>query len=242
MNRRMTYLALLGSLLLGCSQSQTPTSPESKAPEAKTEEAKTQTPETPPVLKVSDLPAELKHDAFEWYGLGNEAGIKMKLTQGKTIQKGDQKFVLEKVEGGSAYFKQVWGGDLAFYGEARYVLDTKGVAGTEAQGTKVDPPQIELPAKITPGYAWKTPGKLEMTGGSISNLSAVIVGFKPLKVAGRSIQALLVRRTSTINVSGKTQHMDVSEYYEKGVGAVKMEVTMKGGGQPTKSFAMEAIE
>jgi hypothetical protein len=241
MKRRLVFLAFFGALLLGCSQTQTSTTPKTTSPDVKPQ-ADPAKPETPAPAKLADLPAELRHEAFEWYGFGNEQGVKMKLTQGKTIQKGDQRFELEKIEGNTAHFRQVWGGDLSFYGEARYILNAEGISGTEAQGTKVDPPQLELPAKLTPGHSWKAPGKLEMQGGSISNLSATIVGLKPLKVAGRSIQAMLVRRTSTINVTGKAQQMEVSEYYEKGVGVVKMEVTMKGGGQPTKSFTMEAIQ
>lgn len=244
MKRRLIFLSLLGALACGCSPTTTTAKEGVKPDQPKTssEPDKSAPPSTPATPTLAEVPAVLKHEGYEWYGLGNEKGIKLKLTQDKTVQTGDQKFVVDKIEGNTVHFKQVWGGDLSYYGEARYVLDEKGIAGTEAQGTKVDPPQLELPAKVTPGYSWKTPGKLEMQGGSISNLAATIVGIKPLKVAGRSIQALLVRRTSTIDVTGKPQKMTVAEYYEKGVGVVRMEVKMEGAGSPTRSFTIEAIE
>lgn len=240
MKWRLLFFALVILGLAGCGQ-QDATPPVGKTDpvvSAKSEPpAKT---DSPTALKLADLPASLKHSGFEYYGLGNEKSQKMKLVQAGSTVEGEQAFELESVTPDGAVFKQVWSGGLPS-ADSKVQVTAKGIFGIEAKGTKIDPPQMEMPANPVAGVTWKSNAKIVVDGSTISNSTGKIVGVQSVKVGTRSVQALVVKRTSTVSSGTVTQTMATTEYYEKGVGAVKLEVTMSGGGQPTRSFSMEAL-
>lgn len=238
--RHLIFL-LAAAALAGCGSSPTPaasepkeTTPAAKGP-AEPAEPKTEAPK--PTL--DSIPAGLKHDGFAYYGLGNPKPLKMKLMRAGTTVSGEQAFTLETVDKDSAVFKQEWTGNLPA-ADSKVKVTDKGIFGIEARGSTINPPQMELPASIKPGFTWKSDAKITVDGSTISGSSAKIVGIKAVKVGGKTIQALAVQRTSKVTTGGVTQNMATTEYYQKGVGAVKLEVTMSGGGQPTQSFSMEA--
>ncbi len=237
MKGRLTFIALVALALAGCNQ-ESKTTPEVKS--GAPEPVKVEEPVVPSGPKLTDVSTALRHDGFEYYGLGNEKPQKMKLNQGGTVVEGEQAFQLDSVTADTAVFKQVWSGGLPA-ADSKVEVTSKGIFGIEAKGTKINPPQMELPAKPIAGMMWKSDAKIEVDGSTISNSTGKIVGVQTIKVGTRSIQALVVKRTSQISSGTIKQTMATTEYYEKGVGAVKLDVTMSGGGQPARSFSMEAI-
>lgn len=241
---RLTFFLVSLTLVSGCGSSGTtpevkndPVAPVKSAEPPTDQNAKADAPAAP---KVADVPASLKHDGFLYYGLNSVTPQKMKLNQAGSTVEGAQTFELETVAADSAVFKQVWSGGLPA-ADSKVQVTEKGIFGIEAKGTKIDPPQMELPANPVAGMTWKSDAKVEVDGSTITNSTGKIIGVQSVKVGGKSIQALVVKRTSKVSSGSVTQTMATTEYYEKGVGAVKLEVTMSGGGQPTRSFSMEAM-
>lgn len=222
---RLTLFTISFALLAGCGQqgtSATGTSPE------------------PPKPVATGVDEKYKHDGYLYYGLGNETPQKMKIVRAGSTMEGEQTYKLDKVEDDGVTYDQVWTGGLPA-ADSKVKVTSEGVYGVEARGKKIDPPQMELPAKPAAGMAWKSEGKIEVDGSTISNSSSKIVGVQPVTVGGKKVDALVVKRSSTVTTGGITQTMTTTEYYQKGVGAVKLDVTMSGGGQPTQSFTMEAV-
>lgn len=249
MNGRPFLLTFLVFTLIGCDggsktsvDSTTPKPADSGSPktdQSADSKVETKAPE-PAAPKLADIPETLRHAAFEWYGLSNDKPLKMTLTQAGTKMTGSQHMDLQSIKDGVAIFKQSWDGDLTPYGDSLYKVDAKGIYGIEAQGTKVDPPSMELPANPTPGTAWQSDAKIEVAGSKVKSTSSKIVGTKTIKLGGRTVEVLVVHRVSLLSVAEKDQTMDATEYYEKGVGTIKLEVKMISKGEPTRSFVMEA--
>lgn len=239
--RRWWLAPLVGVCLVGC---------QPKAPEASAEtpEAKppTETPEvTPPVETKIDLPAAYRHAGFEYYGLGNTKPLSMVLKRTGSTMTGGQEFKLEDVKDDGAVYVQQWTGDLAPNGSTKLRVNADGIFGIEAQGNPINPAQLEMPADPKPGFKWTSAAKIVLAGGSIDSTDSKIIGMKSIKIGGKDTQVLLIERTSKAKLpdpAGKIvdQTLKSVEYYQKGVGAVRVEVTVSGKGVPTNTFSMEA--
>jgi hypothetical protein len=161
------------------------------------------------------------------------------------VKTGGQKFTLENTTDTTATYLQEWTGDLAQNGSTRLQVTDKGVFGIEAQGNKIDPPQLEMPADPKAGFAWSSKAKIELGGGSIDSTDSKIIGTKKIKLGGKEIEVLVVERVSKSKLPDPTgkvvdQTLKSVEHYQKGVGAVRVEVTVSGKGVPTNTFTMEA--
>lgn len=193
------------------------------------------------------LPANYRHAGFDYYGLGNTAELKLELKRSGTSMTGGQTFTLEEVKPDGATYLQSWTGDLAASGNTRLMVNEKGVYGIEAQAKKIDPPQLQMPADPKPGFTWKSDSKIELPGGSIDSTDNKIVGVKTIPIGGKPTEVLVIERMSKAqlpNAEGKMvpQTLKAIEHYQKGVGAVKVEVTVSGTGVPTSTFSIEVVQ
>lgn len=237
--RRWWFAPIIGVVFVGC-QPKAATAPE---PEPSNAPVTTEKP-VEPVAKL-EVPASYKHAGFEYYGLGNTKAPSYELKQGSLTRTGGLKLELEKVDGEGATYLQSWTGDLAANGSTRLRVNEKGIYSVEVQGKAISPPQLDMPANPKPGDSWKSDTKIEMDSGSLSSTVGKVIGVKTIKLSGKDIQVLVIERTSAAklqNPAGKflDQTLKSVEYYQKGVGPVKFEVTVSGKGVPTNSFTMEA--
>jgi len=258
MNLRRLPLFALALIIGGCSSSPTSssspttTSPPSTAPGTN----KPATPDgttTPPVVtktpppsaekpKLGAVTANLKHDGYEFYGLGNAKPLKLSLTQGTIKKTGAQETSLEELKPDVAVFLQSWTGDLASNGTSKVRVTPDGVYGIEAQGQELKPAQLEMPAKLTPGFKWTSNTPMTVNGETVKSTDSKIVGMKTITIGGKPHEVLLILRSCKV-VSGKqTKTLESTEYYERGIGPVKMDVKLSGGGDPPLSFTMEHTE
>lgn len=244
--RRWWLAPVLGAFLVGCQSkgSETPPSEPSKTGSestATTDAGKDEPKETP----VKELPATYKHAGFEYYGLSNAKLLTMELKRAGGTLTGGQEFKLEEVKEDGAYYLQQWTGDLAPNGNTRLRVDEKGIFGIEAQGNKIDPAQLEMPADPKPGFSWTSNSKIQLAGGSIDSTVSKVIGTKTIKVGGKDVEVLVVERVSKAKLPNtKNEIVDQTlksvEYYQKGIGAVRVEVSVTGKGVPTNTFSMEA--
>lgn len=240
--RRWWLAPMLGALLVGC-QSKGSETPPAEPTGSGSQSTATTKPKDEPVKK--ELPANFKHAGFDYYGLGNEKPLAMVLKRAGGTLSGGQEYKLEDVKDDGAYYLQQWTGDLAPNGNTRLRVDDKGIFGIEAQGNKIDPAQLEMPADPKPGFTWTSNSKIQLAGGSIDSTVSKIIGTKTIKVSGKEVEVLVIERTSKAKLPNtKNEIVDQTlksiEYYQKGIGAVRVEVSVTGKGVPTNTFSMEA--
>ncbi|HEY0868036.1 MAG TPA: hypothetical protein VGE01_11685, partial [Fimbriimonas sp.] len=170
--KRILYLAVLGILFAGC----TPKTDSAKngadqpGETPKTAGAATDEPGKPALDTsptdtplVSQLPAELKHDGFEYYGLANEQPIEIEVTSapnGRTLT-GTQTTKLVSFAGGKATFRRERTGNLESLGVDEYSLEPTGIYVTSSTVAKTKDRYLEIPAKLEPGKTWQDTTEIE---------------------------------------------------------------------------------
>lgn len=238
--RRWCWWPLMGLVVVGC-QGKPAKSTTDETPKSEPVATQTETPAEP----VKEVPAGLRHAGFDYYGLGGDKAPTLEVKSSGSVKTGGQKFTLENATDTTATYIQEWTGDLSQNGSTRLQVTDKGVFGIEAQGNKIDPPQLEMPADPKAGFAWTSKAKIELGGGSIDSTDSKIIGVKKIKLGGKDIEVLVVERVSKAKLPDPTgkvvdQTLKSVEHYQKGVGAVRVEVTVSGKGVPTNTFTMEA--
>ncbi len=188
-----------------------------------------------PGLDLSKIPAELKNDAFEYYGLGRTDPIKMTVTQNGASEPATQTVSLKKVENGIAEFTITNQGGLEKLGEVMVSLDKNGIKVVSVNGQKADSETFELPSGLTTGKTW--PFKLESNGMKLTG-SNVVKGTESITTAvGTYKDALLVVSTATGIQSGQKVMLKSKQWLVKGRGQVKAEITNVSG-KNTQSVTM----
>ncbi len=253
MDIRRLPLFALSLVVVGCSGSTTtpstttppPTATSEKPADATGKDAPVAEVKTPPSAekpKLESLAANLKHEGYEYYGLGSTTPLKMVLIQGARTLKGAQETELEEVKPEGAVFRQAWTEDLTVNGTSKVRVTPEGVFTIDAKGQTLSPPQLEMPAKITPGYSWTSHTKMKLDDQMIESTDSKIVGIKTITVGKKAHTALLVTRASKVVIGGKKKVISSMEYYEKGIGPIKVVFTVSGGGDPVQTFSMEHTE
>ena len=178
-------------------------------------------------MDLSKIPAELKGDAFEYYGLGRTEPIKMTVTQGGKSDPATQTVKLTKVEGGSAEFAIADDGGLAALGEVVVSLDKNGIKVVSVNGQKADTETFELPNGLNKGKSW--PFKME-TGDLKVTGTNVVSGTESVKTdVGTYKDALLVVTTGTGQQGGQKVQFKSKQWLVKGRGQVKTEISRVSG-------------
>jgi hypothetical protein len=186
-------------------------------------------------IDLGKIPADLKGDAFEYYGLGRTEPIKMSVTQNGTTEAASQTVKLTKVENGKAEFTISNEGGLSRLGEVLVSLDKEGIKVVSVNGQKADSETFELPTGLKVGKTWPfklQSGDLKLTG------SNVVKGTESVTTAvGTYKDALLVVSTATGNQGGQKVQLKSKQWLVKGRGQVKAEITNVSG-KTTQSVTM----
>jgi hypothetical protein len=200
------------------------------------------------VVDPATIPASVKHVAFDYYGLGNGKAMDLVLrTPGQPARTGGVVAQLEKVEGGKAFFKIVRTGALAQdLGDDSVMVDSTGVymVGTSI-GTITPTKFLALPADLAPGKTWPLKTKVVRQDGQEIQEDSVykVEGVRDLQTKGGTQKALLVTSNGTAIVSkdGKkdTAKYQTKSWYVKGLGPVKIEISLTSPGQPTQTLTVE---
>lgn len=201
--------------------------------------------------KVEDLPASVKHEAFEYYGLGNTKTMDVKLSGAQVAQQtGGVSVELEKVEGEKAFFKVVRTGAVGdSLGTDLVMVDKEGVHAIGNTMGKLTPASyLALPNDLTPGKTWKVKNKIEQATGQQVEEDSVykVEGIRDFKTKTGMQKALLVTSTgdASVTAGGSTQKMKSStkNWYLKGIGQVKTEITFTIAGKPANTITVEVSE
>ncbi len=235
-------------LIVGCDSK--PTSSESTATGSGQETSGTATTGSTtktPTPSLDQVPANLKHDAFEYYGLGNSKKMSVQLTGTGISQTGEVSVELDKVEGQTATFKVVRSGAVGdSLGSDFVTVDAKGVNAVGNSMGKLSPGSyVALPADLTPGKTWNVKNKIERENGQQVEEDSVykIEGLQDFKTKSGSQKALVVTSSGTATVTNagdvKKMKSTTKSWYIKGLGLAKTEITFTEPGQPTNTITVE---
>jgi len=179
-------------------------------------------------VTLADLPGELKHEGFEYYGLGYEKSTPLQLVSPNgAIQTGEQKVVLKSFEDGKAIFEvQRTGGLAANMGNNELRVEADGVYVHSSSIAKVGERDLEVPAKMSPGSTWITKTEIANDSQKLKlTMNFKAQGFEDVTTPAGKFNALLVTGDGSGTINGKKARMETRAWYVKGRGNVKTEIT-----------------
>ncbi|HZH98056.1 MAG TPA: hypothetical protein VEX38_03720 [Fimbriimonadaceae bacterium] len=228
-----TFVCL--SMLLGC-QSQQQASTSGPASGSKSG-SPSSTKAAPGGETGQVVPDELKHEGYQYFGIGGKSlQLEMVNSANKTTSSGSQMFELEGVKDGEAKFTQTWTGGLNALGSSVVAVRKDGVYTIENAGREVKPPQLELPADPKPGFSWSGSSSFYLPDQTKvdQQTKLTIVSTERVKTKGGEFDALKVKVTGTLNYGGKKNPVDMTYWYVKEVGPVRVEFSSVVKNKPAK--------
>jgi hypothetical protein len=224
--RSTLWFALLAVLLtgVGCNSGST-ADVTAKKGEATTPPAPTA--EAPVTPKLEELPANLRHSGFEFYGLGvtQPVDMEVRLSNG-TVLTGSQITTLKSISDGKAVFSIDRTGALASLGSMELSLEPEGIYVKSSTIAKVGDRDLEFPSSVEPGKKWSSTAEIDMDNRSLKVTSnQEVVGTREVTTKkGKFENALLVTSKGTGVINGKNATMEMRSWHVKGMGAIKMEM------------------
>jgi hypothetical protein len=227
---RALWLLAGATIVFGCT-------PPASTGEASKTASKTEAPSVPAEparpgeasAKIEEVPAELRHDGFEYYGLGNANPIDYEITTSANsgIITGSQFTRVLSTGDGKALFSIERTGQLGdLLGTSEVELTKDGVYVLKSTIAEIESPELELPARLTPGATWKSRTKVEQDGRAMDVTNEFrVVGTESVTTAAGTFPALLISSTGTGTLQGSKVRMDTKSWHVKGRGAVKQIVT-----------------
>lgn len=197
----------------------------SEAPKANGTSSKSS--ETKVATSAASLPAELKHEGFEYYGLGAPTmSLELKNTTTGQTSHGTRIVKFNRIEGGKAYFTQSHTDDLKGVGDYEIMVDKEGVWVTASSTARIDKPQLEVPAKLSTGVTWQTKSDLESTEFRVVGPAKITTPVGPR-------DTILIVGKGTVKINGQDVPLESKFWCVKGVGQVKFEgkTSPKGANQ-----------
>jgi hypothetical protein len=244
MKSRLQFLFPLALLVvIGCApkepvaaQGSPAKTPEQAAPNSD------QVPTDPKPVDRATIPAELKHDAYEYFGLGNEATVDMQVVVSSDpgVKTGTVTTTLTEVKDGKAVFTIERTGGLMQLGTQKVALQKDGIYLIESTGAAIDAPQMELSSNLSPGSTWKSKLTVDQPGSKMELSSTYTVkGVEKFTTKKGAREGLLVVAKGTGTHNGEPITFDSREWYVKGVGGVKAILAYKRKSGPSQTITIE---
>lgn len=236
--RKFWWAAVLAVGILGCdSKAQTEDAPADKA-----------SPTT--AAAPSEVPDNLKSDAYHYYGMSNSKpmgiSISVKAPGVERTLTGEQTIKFVGMEGGKAKFTVSRTGDAAEMGGEELLLGPSGITAASTSLGKVEGTPIELPAELKPGTTWKNDYKVTVDQGpaagqvSEEHSTFKVVGTESVKTKAGTFDALKVESTGNNVRNGKKEKATTQTWWVKDRGAVKIVMTSVDESKATSTISIEA--
>ncbi len=228
MKKALPLLALLILPLAGCDKSGKEAASASPAPPG--------------------LPAELKSDAFDYYGLGNDKPVRLEITsaEGAPPIIGTRAFSMGEVKDGKATFVEHQTGALESQGDITFSLEKDGLYVMSSSKTELKAHTLEMPAKLDVGGSWKDHTEMSPDGKKIVLDNDIKIERKERVTTpgGTFDDALFISSTGQGTIEGKPVTLTTKSWYVRGMGPVKQieEVVTKGEPKRIISIQLAAPE
>lgn len=231
---RLLIAPFLVLALAGCDKGATAT-----ATNSDTNKATASNSEAP--AQVAEIPAELKTDAFDYYGLSRTEPMKLAIKQkGQPDKVGTQTFKLVKVENGVAEYNLESSDTLVGLDTATFKVEKGGIRAASNGTISSDPATWELPADLKPGKTWEIKttkeSAMQMTG------SNKVVGTESVTTPVATYKdALLITVNASGTQAGRSFKLNSKLWLVKGRGTVKTEIESIEG-KNTNKIVMEEVK
>lgn len=240
-------IALLAAslVLMGCPKSGTDKPANAKTDSASTDvknpnEFGTTTAEVP---KLDAMPANLKHQGFAYYGLGQTGAMTFEVisSMNPAPSTGEATSRLVSIEGGAAKFVTSRTGPLAQLGDEEIEVRPDGIYNTKLGGEPVEPAQLVIPAELPVGKSWTTKGSVKLADGKTldQNIQFKVVGTEKVKTKAGEFDSLKVTATGQIKYDGTTSQSQVVAWYVKDLGIAKMTISTD---KPKGTMSVELLK
>lgn len=234
-------VVVFGTAILGCDK---------KDETGKSEPPKTTEPTVsssgsggPGSLSIDQVPAELKSEGFDYYGLAHTAPIEFEVLMPNSTspETGTANTKLTEVKDGVATFITERTGPLEQLGAEELVVKKDGIYNTKIGGQAVEPVQLVMPADVPVGKTWTSKGKIELQNGQTftQDMTFKVASQEKVKTKAGEFDALKITARGTITVGEKRSQSNIAAWYVKGLGTVKMEITTS---DPKGKMTVEATK
>lgn len=220
-----SLLAVLAFGAVGCQNKSTEADPK-----ADTSGTATSSPEAEPTtpFAVDELPEEVKHDAYEYMGLGNSEELKYEFVQDGQSSEGTQKSTTytKKSDGEYVFMTERTGG-LAVMMADRLLVNKDGAFTTYTLGKELEKPLMAMPATVSPGEKWTIAYTLDSENGPVTvDIENTIVGTTKVTTPAGSYECIHLKAAGDSTVGGVSTKVEGDTYYAKGIGVVKMSLNL----------------
>lgn len=184
---------------------------------------------------LSTVAADLKHDGYKYYGLGYQGTLTYEYDRNGIKSEGQQTVEFAGMDGDAAKFKFTRSGALSQIGDETVVSKKDGVYSIEAQGHKLDPIVLAMPAEVPAGKTWEANQKLtDPTGNPVETATKQTIGkIEKVKTAAGEFDCVMLTMAGTIKTGGKTVPFNAQAWYSADVGTVKLKISGKNSkGEP----------
>ncbi len=238
MKKCFYFLALAAIFVAGCNQ---PPKPEAPAAQPDKPTAATDTAKAP---DVSEVGADFKTDAYNFYGLDCTKTLTYKLTETPKApdKTGSQKVVYKGMKDGNPTFDIVRDGDLAtLIGDDSVVVKKDGVYSTTAGAYSIDPPMLALPAKLVVGATWPSKQDVKSADGKPIkfDMTNKVLRQEKFKSAVGEFDCFVIETSGNIVNGDKKTPVNGTSWYAKDYGAVKMTLKTKDKNGVDVNFNIE---
>lgn len=194
-------------------------------------------------LPIEQVPAELKTEGYEYYGLSHGAPIEFEVVMpnSSTPETGTAVTKLTAVKDGVATFVTDRTGPLESLGSEELIVKPDGIYNTKIGGQPVEPVQLVMPADVSVGKVWTSKGKIKLQDGKTftQDMKFKVVGREKVKTKAGEFDALKVTAQGEITVGDKRSQSNITAWYVKGLGTVKMAITTSS---PPGKMTVEATK
>lgn len=208
---------------------------------------KTPEPEKPveqKVLTLADIPADLKGEAYSYYGLENTKPLEMEAVYSSNGIRltGTQSISLVRIEDGKPVFEISRTGDLVQLGTQEVTLEKDGLYVTKLDvGTANH--DLELPNDLTKGKSWTNEMTIDEPNQKLEIASKfTVVGPAKVKTAVAERDAILITSTGSGKLNGKPVTMTSRNWYVRGLGGVKTEIKTVFKGGPSQTITVQEVK
>lgn len=237
MGIRWAWLLVIGLLTAwGCQPPAATPEGDTRARDAGTNSPDLNTPDTTPLPVSEPLPAELQSEGVAYMGVGQSQRLVYNLTQdGVDKGEGTMEMRIVEVKDGMASVDINRTGSLESMGNESVSIRKNGIFTVSLGLGTIKEPELQVPADLAVGKKWTSTFEIKAVTGATTkmaqNSSAVKIEsiivkagtFDALRVDG----TVVITQTDSNNAKTETKGT-TSSWYAKGIGLVKMEITLTG--------------
>lgn len=180
---------------------------------------------------AEDVGEELRHDAYQYYGLGNNKTLVYTLKLQDVEEEGEQEVAYQGLIDGVPTYKILRTGALSDLGDETLQLSEEGVKLSETSIGEVAEPSLALPAKIAVGDTWEDTQTITQRDGKdlVMKSSYKVEKEEKLTTDAGEFDTIYISSNGTITYDGSTRTFTGRINYAKGIGPVKLVIDAQTG-------------